>query len=230
MTTAEELELGLAVGDKPMSRAMERKALLRDEFNAFVEYYWNIFNKLPSIERCCTDFPGLGKRAMENELRAAGARLQAKGYQLDKKDYLSPKQLAFANSILNLADKRSRLQKMRELDVSAAEFANWKKNPVFNDYLRHRSEALLGDSLPDVHLALIDSASRGDVSAIKLFYELTGRHGAEGQQQTNIKATLTALIEAVQTHVHDPIVIQAIASAMQDALGQPTALKGELEK
>lgn len=228
MTTAEEEIERRQKGE--VSPRIQKKIDESEEFRAFVQHHLDLMGKLPSVERCKVDFPRWTIQRIQSELKSAGFKLEQRGYAITTKSYLEPIQLAVANSLLNLADKRSRSQKLKDFSVSPATFNNWKKNPVFNAYLRERSEALLGDAIPDVHLALINSASSGDVSGMKLFYEITGRHGVQTQQETNIKAMLVALTEAVQEHVQDPETLRRIAATMQKATGGlAPALKGELE-
>jgi hypothetical protein len=228
VTTAEEEIARLQKGDAPSPR-LQKKIDESEEFRAFVQHHLDLMGRLPSIERCKVDFPKFSEARIRSELNSAGFKLEQRGYAITTKNYLDPKKLAVANSLLNLADRRSKSQKLKDFGVSPAEFNNWKKDPVFNAYQRQRSEAMLGDSIPDVHLSLITSASNGDVGAMKLFYEITGRHGAQTQQETNIKAMLVALTEAVQEHVQDPDTLRKIATAMQNATGGlAQQVKGEL--
>lgn len=210
--------------DKQLTAAEERIA----NFNAFVEYYFNQVGKLPSIVRLKGEFPKVSEAKLKTDLRIAGLKLEAKGYGLSNREYLSPEQLAVANSMLNLADRRSNRKKLDDFGISAAVYANWKKDPIYNAYLRQRSESMLGDAVSDVHLALIEAASNGDVSAMKLFYEITGRHTAGSQQDVNVKTMLVTVIESVQKHVQDPALLQAIAADLQSASGG--AIQGELMK
>ena len=53
----------------------------------------------------------------------------------------------------------------------------------------------------------------GDVPALKFYYEITGR--ASSPEAINLKMTMAKMIEAVQKHVKDPAVLQAIASELQ---------------
>lgn len=187
------------------------------EINAFVEYYWNRMKEAPSMERLKNEFPGVDSKALESQLKKGLDRLTQRGYQIEKRNYLSPKQLALANALLNLNDRRSNKKKLEDCKVSPAEYANWRKSAVFNDYLRERSEEVLQGGITEAHMALVDSASSGDMSAIKLLYEITGRHSPNSQQNVNIKTMLVRVIEAVQRHVTDPATLQAIAADIQMA-------------
>lgn len=193
---------------------------------SFTEWYFNSMKELPSLERLRSEFPNCTDENLKEKTDVATEKMEKKGYDLKKSDYLTPKQLAVANSILNLADRRSNRKKLEDFGVSSAQFGNWKKSAKFNAYLRERSEESLGNAVSDVHMALIDSASSGDVSAMKLFYEITGRHTSGSQQITNVKTMLIQVIEAVQRHVKDPAVLQAIAADIQ--LSSGGILQGEL--
>jgi len=218
MATRNQKSLEAAVADFFLPKTREERAKkINADFNGFIETYYNQQGSLPSLERLKAEFPEKPARSLQEDFKAAAVKLETKGYGITKKDYLTPEQLAVANSILNLADKRSITKKLQDFQVSPAKYANWKKNPIFNGYLRERSEALLGESVGDVHLALIDSASNGDIQAIKLFYEITGRHTPNSQQNVNLQVMLTTVIEAIAKHVKDPETLQKIAAEIQES-------------
>jgi hypothetical protein len=211
---------------RPKTRE-EKKIAAQSEFTGFIETFLNVEGRLPSAERVANEFPEKTQRQASLDLRAAAIRLEAKGYPIRKRDYLTPEQLAVANSILNLADKRSLTKKLQDFGVSPAKYGNWRKDQAFNNYLRERSETLLNDTIADVNLALMNAAQSGDMQAIKLFYEVTGRHTQNSKQEVNVQMMLVQVIEAVQNHVKDPAILQAIASDIQIATATQT-LKGEL--
>lgn len=198
------------------------------DFNAFIEHYFNQVGKLPSMVRLKAEFPKAGEAKLKADLRIAAVMLEAKGYGIAQRQYLSPEQIAVANSMLNLADRRSNTKKLNDFGISSAVYANWKKDPAYINYIRQRSEAMLGEAVPDVHLALIESATNGDIAAIKLFYEITGRHTPGSQQNVNVQSVLLSVIESVQRHVKDPVVLQAIAGDLQIETGERT-ISGELD-
>lgn len=204
----------------------DRQAERTADFNVFLEQYFNSIGRLPSLERLKVEFPEKTAKQLEADIKIAAIKLQAKGYNIARREFLTPEQLAVANSMLNLADRRSQTKKLQDFGVSPAKFSNWKNDPIFNAYLRERSEALLPNSIGDVHLALIDAATSGDMQAIKLFYEITGRHTQQSAQTVNVQMMLVHVIEAVQEHVTDPEVLKAIANRIQEVSGG--VIKGEL--
>ena len=225
------LEEAVAQSLLPVKREDKAKQLATD-FNGFIETYYNQMESFPSLERLKNEFPEKTEKAIREDVLAAAARLETKGYGITKRDYLTPEQLAVANSIMNLADKRSITKKLQDFGVSPAKYANWKKNPVFNGYLREQTEAQLGNSVADVHLALIDAATSGDMQAIKLFYEITGRHTQNSQQNVNVQVMLTTVLEAVAEYVPNPEILQKIAAKIQESSGGMlggNVVRGEIE-
>ena len=189
-------------------------------FEGFIEFHFNQFKAAPSRDRLAYEFPAYDEQRIEKQTEVALKKLEVKGYDVKKVDYLSPQQLAVANAMLNLADRRSDKKKLEDFKVSPAIYANWKKQDKFNRYLRERAEEVLGNSIGEVHLALIDSATSGDIGAMKLFYDITGRHSPGSKQVENVRGMLVRVIEAVQRHVKDPAVLQAIATEIQLATSE----------
>ena len=89
---------------------------------------------------------------------------------------LSAIQLLTANTLLDLKDSRSHRKKLQELHIDTRTYNAWLRDPVFSSYLKQRAEAMLGDHQHDVHLALIDQATAGNIKAIEYYNELVGRY------------------------------------------------------
>jgi hypothetical protein len=129
---------------------------------------------------------------------------------------LSDIQIATVSTILNPADKRSVTAKLEALGVSPGTYANWKKSKVFMDYMNSQGESLFGEFMPDMHNSLIGQATKGNVQAIKFAYEVSGRYRPkQGEETANVRMIIIKLIEIIQRHVNDPMVLQAIANDVQ---------------
>lgn len=125
---------------------------------------------------------------------------------------LSDIQIAVVSTILNPADKRSVSAKLESLGVPAGTYAGWKKSKPFMDYMTSQGEALFGEYMPDMHQALLKTATSGDVRAIKFAYEVSGRYRPnQGDDLVNVKMLIIQLIEVIQRHVTDPLTLQKIA-------------------
>ena len=124
---------------------------------------------------------------------------------------LTADQLLVANTMLNLADGRSQKKKLQDLKISAAQYSAWTRDPVFQDYMRTRAEQMMGDSLHEAHLALIDNVRHGDLGSLKLYYEMVGRWSTKTANEVNIEFVIIKLMEIIQKHVKDPAILTAIA-------------------
>lgn len=123
---------------------------------------------------------------------------------------LSSEQVAAVSLITNIADTRPTAAKLAGIGVTAEEYNGWLSNPTFKQELTNRADEILDNVYPEAQAALAKKVKNGDVNALKFYYEITGR--ASSPESINLKLTVVKLIEAVQKHVKDPAVLQAIAS------------------
>jgi len=137
---------------------------------------------------------------------------------------LSELQLACANSLLNLADRKSDKLKLKELGVSVGQFQGWRKDPVFLDYMHRRAEQLFGENMDEAHRAFLDRVSTGDVGALKLYYEMTGRYNPAKGESINVTALIMRMLEVVTKHVQDPVILNAIAEELSALEPTPAAI------
>lgn len=169
---------------------------------------------------------------VEVELYSAPVRVRLKnrgvGYekQLKKSDpeYLNPsqlsdKQLAVINTLLNPFDRRSQTKKLADLGVSSATLHGWMKDKRFIQYYNDRAEEMFGpEGLPVAHEALMRKVAEGNLGAIKLFYEVSGRHtGVNKQEIANLKLVFARFTEILQRHV-TPETMKVIVSELNTAM------------
>lgn len=119
-------------------------------------------------------------------------------------------QMAAITTVINFEDKRSRTTKLRELGITPAQWQGWMRDETFKTYLQDVSTSALTDNLYVANEGLLKAADRGDINAIKLYLELTGRHTADAPAMANLRVMLSRLIESVQRHV-DPETMRLIA-------------------
>ena len=127
---------------------------------------------------------------------------------------LSERQLACANLMLDFTDGRSEKRKLDDIEVTTQEYQAWLRNPVFKNYMQNRAESLLGDHLHTAHTALLDSVRTGDVPALKLYYEMTGRWSGKTVGEMNIQFFMAKVLEVIQRHV-EPEQMRAIAAEFE---------------
>jgi hypothetical protein len=132
---------------------------------------------------------------------------------------LSEQQMVVANAMIDVLDRRSRIKKLTENNVSTTEFNSWLKQSAYKKYCLDRTEGLLEENQHVAHLSLIDRVTQGDLGAIKYFNSMTGRfrEKASAAVEVNVQNnygsdTLIAIVEIIQRHVKDPDVLEAIGA------------------
>jgi len=196
---------------------------LDGKFVDLLEQYWLIHGKVPTqdeISELGID-PELYKRCMRN--RPFRKKLLARGVGIEDLDdpkltdwALSEKQFAAANIMLDLLDNRARKRKLSDLNISTQEWAAWERDPNFQNYIRQRSEVMLKDNLHEAHAALLDRVRMGDINAVKLFYELTGRYIPAASRAGTIDPMelLGKVIQVLQIHIKDNELLATIGEEL----------------
>jgi hypothetical protein len=129
-------------------------------------------------------------------------------------DDLTQRQMAAAAIMLNLKDRRSDEKKLRDIGVSTDEFTSWMQNATFAEYMRQRSEVMISNATHEAHMGLMRGVVQGNTASIKLYYEMTGRYNPNEENNVNIRLVIGQVLEAIQKHVRDPNVLNAIAVDM----------------
>jgi len=84
----------------------------------------------------------------------------------------SARQIAIAELLLNPEDRRTKKDKIASIGLPERTFYKWMKDPRFIDYLNSRIEEYTNTELYEVWKALIMQCKRGNIQAIKLFFEM----------------------------------------------------------
>lgn len=141
--------------------------------------------------------------------------LKSRGVPTSDAIGLSPEQVTAINTVINPMDTRSRRKKLQDMNVSAAQWAGWLKQPQFFQYLANQSRILLKEAIPEAQMALVDNVLRGDLGSIKYLNEMTGEYRGD-DQGINPAELVQKVIEVIQVHIQDPSLLLAIS---QDLLG-----------
>lgn len=190
----------------------------------FIEQEWLLHGAIPTTaeteRRGVSDGPYYRKCLNNADFRHAlivrGISVQGlPGEKGDLKGVLTPEQLVAANTMLDLRDNRSQKKKLTELGITTSKWEGWLRDPVFQNYLRQRSENLLPDNLHESHLALLDRVRSGDVTAIKYLNEITGRYVPNATDKVDVNAILARVLEVIQRHVTNPDQLLAIAKEFE---------------
>lgn len=109
-------------------------------------------------------------------------------------------------------------------------FRNWMRNPKFSEAYKAIGESMVTDNIATVHTALVQKAERGDTNAMKLFYEVSGRHDPMRQQTQDLSKLVGILLEIITRHITDVGVLHKINNDFTKALsGDNVSPVGELE-
>jgi Helix-turn-helix of insertion element transposase len=161
----------------------------------------------------------LVKRAFEKERFQEALANRGLEFKLEEK-VLSPKQIVLVNMLLNVGDKKSLRQKLELLSVTQTQYNAWLRDPAFHQYLNMRTEQLFEHSDHEAYKSLVEQVMNGDVTAMKLFFEMRGIYNPRLTIDINIETVVYKLVEVVARHVKDPQILQAIAAEVED-LGLP---------
>lgn len=179
----------------------------------WIETFWHNKKRYPTDGELAAQF---GWTAQEIEFihfsKFYNDSLERRGITREE-NYLTEKQVAAISLISNFSDTRTSAVKMASIGVSTEEINGWYANPTFQRELAARADAILDNVFPEAQAQLARQIKNGHFPALKFYYEITGR--AASPEQLNLRAAMVRIIEAVQKHVKDPAVIQAIANEVQ---------------
>lgn len=131
---------------------------------------------------------------------------------------LDPRQILLANLLLNLHDRRSLREKLQLVKVSTQQYNAWMRQPQFIEFLRKRGEHIFKGTDHEAYLALTKAVNRGDVNALKLFFEMRGIYNPRLQIDVNIEAVMLRVVEIIAKRVTDPVTLEAIASELETVM------------
>lgn len=126
---------------------------------------------------------------------------------------LSDRQIAAIAVLTNFGDGRSEEARLASLKVTQEELQGWYSNPEFKKQLASRAEDVFHNIAPEANVALARAIKRGNFQAVKFYMEITGK--AQTPEMQNLRLAMQHLVEAVQKHVKDPEVLQAIGAEME---------------
>ena len=198
------------------------------ELLTFIEMEFSLNGFLPSKELCCETLSLAPKRyqamfnriPFQNALLARGISPQAVA-GLPSNGVVTVQQMTIINVLLDKMDTRSDRKKLADAGVPTQTYQGWCRDPAFNSYVSRRVEALFPNMVNEATRALSDNVTRGDMGAIKLVYEMTGRWSSKTVGELNVDFLLMKVIETISKHVTDPAQLEAIASDLSGFAQMP---------
>lgn len=196
---------------------------LERQIIGFCESEWFLRGALPTPETLSNNFNKTSKWVTEFlQKEEVQASFKARGIPVIEGRDLSAEQITVINAMLNLSDTRSERKKLADFEITARVWEGWKKDPKVREYMRARSEDILNGAIPEAHLALVDRVRTGDISALKFYYEMTGRYTGQ-QQGMDPKVLLGRVFDIITKHVTNPVQLEAIAADFKVLAGLDSA-------
>jgi hypothetical protein len=186
---------------------------------AFCEQEWFLRGHLPTPETLQNKFNYTArdlKRTLDSELIKKS--FDSRGIPTIEGRELSPEQLTVINDIINPNDTRSERKILADAGISAKTFAGWRRDPVVQQYMLARTEQILGGAIPDAHLALVEKVRSGDMSALKFYYEVTGRYTGQNAG-LDPRALLEKVFGIIAKYVDDPQALIGISTEFMALTG-----------
>lgn len=172
----------------------------------FIEQQYLLHGQIPTVEaiaQACQLDKEQVRRWMSSD--AWQQVFEHKGMKVSKNpQILSPLQLVVANMMLSTVDRRSVREKLSEAGVSPQQYAAWRRDPHFAQYMATRAEEQYKDIEPEAYLNVMKNVQGGDLNAAKFYFEMTGKYRSASQQDFNLRGFLASLVEILQVRVNDP--------------------------
>lgn len=141
-------------------------------------------------------------------------------------DVFTPEQMHAAATMLDVYDRRSDEKKLRDLGITTRQWAQWMLDDRFAQYLNDRGEKLIANSVFEMHKGTLKGIRGGNIQAVKLGYELTGRFRPDQEATVDVRRILHTFIEIMQKYVKDPIILHNIAVDLSNAASAESYANG----
>lgn len=185
---------------------------------ATVQVLFNETGSFPTIDDCAERWPNIP--------RATWAKIFATEQFEKALDYhgiafepglgLSYEQNMVLLSLADHSDRRNQGVKLRELGVPVSRFQSWMRDATFAAARKRLAE----NNLKDAEALLVDKvitrADEGDMAAIKLGLEMTGRYNPNAASVADARAVVQSIIELLIYELKDqPDVLKRIVTGIE---------------
>lgn len=194
----------------------------------FIKQIYMTEGMIPSVEKIADVFDvsvATAKKWLDSE--AFKHLLLRQGVMPAKIDgVLSAPQLAIAEMLLDLNDKRSKREKCEAAGISVNQLAVWRKDATFNGYMQRRAKDLFHGSNDIAYMSVLKNMDNGDMNATRLYMEMTGQYQPAAHRDVDLGAFLNSVIEILQVEIQDPATLERIAEHFDNLLsGKPVVLE-----
>jgi len=179
---------------------------------AAVDTAFRTIGFMPKLDDAYRIFPKIPKKTYAHVWKTAEFQeaLEARGVQVDPDAGLHPLQQAALIAITDFTSTKTLRAKLESVGATPAQHQAWLKNPLYAEAYKLRTEEQFRDAVPTAMNALLSNVEKGDQRAIEKVLEITGRYNPNQRELENARVVIVTLVEALQKHVKDPAVMQAI--------------------
>lgn len=213
--TEDELAANVPANGKQLMRVARPKGIGQETFltllsNAYALYLMEGSYDNERLQRRTGLAPGIIAKTISSPefttaLRLRGVSPEATG--------LTREQELCIQVLTDPSDGKSLKQKIDSLKphgVTYAKYRAWMKNSTFRAYITSVSEEMLANN-QDALTQLERLAASGDLAAIKYKLEVNQRYNPQQQQNIDMVAVMSKMLEILSKHVRDPETLTAVA-------------------
>jgi hypothetical protein len=146
--------------------------------------------------------------------------LEDRGVALPGAPGLDPHQLSALAIYLDMTVPMTHAQKLKAANVSEARWRGWQKQPEFARRLAALAEDLIAESTPVALQRLAQLVDAGNLKAVELQLELSGRHDRR-KETIDVNALLLGIFAVLDEEV-DAATLSRISDKVRSMMGQNT--------
>ena len=141
--------------------------------------------------------------------------MACRGIDTENVGKLTPQMDAALMILTDIGSKKDWGGRLKDAGITQAIFTAWMKNPIFSQRFTKLSEDLTANH----GLALVQLGQRvgqGDMNAIKLQLEVSGRYSSAQQQTIDVMVMMNRVLESLSKHLAThPEILQAISQDLR---------------
>lgn len=146
------------------------------------------------------DSQALRERLILRGIMWTGVRGESARFQ----NTLTPQQIMAVQIVTDPTARGNLRDRLQAVGLTYGVYRNWlKTSEPFKEALSKVSEEMVKDNIATVHTSLVKKAETGDTGAMKLFYEVSGRHDPMRQQSLDMERVVGLLLEVITRYVTD---------------------------
>jgi hypothetical protein len=142
--------------------------------------------------------------------------IKERALPLDAHARLTQKQLDWIKVVTDPSDMRPVNKKLSELKISRAEVTSWQANKFYQQVMYEQTNRTFGSSRYAVLRSLQVEAVAGNISAMKMYLEMTGDYRATSEVNVHVetRTVLNGMVDVLQRYL-DPETLLKIVEELE---------------